>query len=142
MELALRRADTDREWLAGLDKCIERDSDLDVDKVFPFGLEGFDNRILHLLRLWKNYHGKLARSHGRAGVPFWIAMIREATQKRLEVSRHEKQMGHSIDGARSGWYKVIIEDERDSWDDDVMKDIYTGGEFLGGEEHWAKYRVL
>ncbi|RYN88120.1 hypothetical protein AA0119_g12115 [Alternaria tenuissima] len=31
IELAVREGDHGREWLASLDKCIARDSDLDVD---------------------------------------------------------------------------------------------------------------
>jgi hypothetical protein len=62
MELALRRSDHDREWLAGLDRCIAQDSSLKVNILIPYGPggnKGFDERILHLPVLWKTYHDQL-----------------------------------------------------------------------------------
>jgi hypothetical protein len=106
----------------------------------PDGVIKFDKRMLHLPVLWKKYHDQLAKGHDRK--PFWVARIREATQKRLEVSRGEKHRGYDADGARSGWYKDSIEHQTDSWNDDVLMDINSGGEFLGGAEHWAKFDVL
>jgi hypothetical protein len=52
MELALRRNDNDRGWLAGLDKCIADDSDLDIDFAMLCNMSsgmGMDGRILRLL---------------------------------------------------------------------------------------------
>ncbi|KAF1993820.1 hypothetical protein P154DRAFT_527481 [Amniculicola lignicola CBS 123094] len=95
----------------------------------------FDKRILHLPLLWKKYHDQLASGYNRVGKSFWIAIIREATQRRLEVSRGEKHRGYDADGAKSGWYKESIEERTDSWNNDVLIDAYTGGEFVGGEEH-------
>ncbi|KAF2113847.1 hypothetical protein BDV96DRAFT_688750 [Lophiotrema nucula] len=143
MELALRQKDRGREWLVGLDKCIIQDSDLDVDKVTagsPSGAAGFDMRILHLPVLWAKYHDQL--TSGRNGAAFWISMIREATTKRLEVSRGEKDRGYVDDGAKSGWYKEIIDERTDSWNDDVLMDAIHGGEYLGGNEHWSKFKLL
>jgi hypothetical protein len=62
VELALRQRDTDREWLAGLDRCAARDSDLDINVLMSETLgtdKGFDERILNLPLLWKKYHGQL-----------------------------------------------------------------------------------
>ncbi|PVH93239.1 hypothetical protein DM02DRAFT_733234 [Periconia macrospinosa] len=145
MELALRRSDNNREWLAGFDKCIENDSDLDVDAAMlgngSSGI-GIDERILHLPVLWKKYHGQLISGRFGVGGSFWIMMIREATQKRLEVSHGEEHRGYLVNGARSGWYRESIEEVSESWNDDLMMDISTDGEFLGGAEHWAQFNVL
>lgn len=145
MELALRQKDTDLEWLAGLDKCITQDSDLDIDKLMPDspdGGAGFDKRILHLPVLWKKYHDQLVKGRFGVGESFWVAMIREATQRRLEVSRGEKHKGYDINSARSGWDRDSIEEQSDSWNDDVMMDAHTQGEWLGGAEHWAQFDML
>jgi hypothetical protein len=143
MEVALRQRDTDREWLASFDKCITRDLGVDFNKFISRSLDGnvgFDKRILHLPFLWKKYHDQLASHRVRGGMSFWVAMIRNATQKRLGKSRGEDQDRDTL--ARSGWDKDIIDEQCDSWNDDVMMDDITGGEFLGGAEHWAKYDVL
>jgi hypothetical protein len=55
---------------------------------------------------------------------FWIANHREATQKRLEESRGEDQGRYAL--ARSDWDMNIIEERRDSWNDDVLTDICNG----------------
>ena len=143
MEVALRQRDTDREWLAPFDRCITRDSDLDVSKLTSGSLYGnvrFDRKILHLPFLWKKYHDQLTKRRFGEGMAFWVAMIREATHKRLEASHGENQNRHTL--ARSGWDEDIIQEQRDSWNDDVMMDVNTGGEFLGGVEHWARFDVL
>lgn len=140
MEVALRKRDTDREWLAGLDKCITQDSSLDVDKLMPSspdGIAGFDKRILHLPVLWKKYHDQLVGR--RNGSSFWVARIRDATQKRLEVSRGEKHRGYDADGARSGWDKNKIEEWTEHWNNDLMVEINAGGE---GLESYAKFHVF
>jgi hypothetical protein len=145
MELALRLRDTDREYYAGLDKCIANDSSLDIATLMPGGLnrsQEFDNRILHLPVLWKKYHNRLRTDRHGSGSSFWIANIREATQKRLAVSCGEIHKGYSVDSVKSVWDKDTIEQESDSWNEDVMMDTNTSGEFLGGEEHWAKFSVL
>ena len=144
MELALRKRNTDREWLAGLDKCITQDSGLDVDKLMPGipdGVAGFDKRMLHLPVLWKKYHYQLVQGPNGTGKPWWVAKIREATQKRLEVSRGEKHRGYDTDGARSGWDKDSIEEWTDYWNDEVMMDINSGDKLLG-PEYWAKFHVF
>lgn len=145
MEVALRLEDTDREWLAGLDKCIAKDSNHNIDKLMPLGLGRdveFDKRILHLPSLWKKYHDQLADRHVMFYQSFWVARIREATQKRLEVSYGKKHLGYDVDSARSGWDKEIIEEATDSWNEVVLMDTNTGGEWVGGEEHWSQFRKL
>jgi hypothetical protein len=145
MELALRARDNDREWFASLDKCIARDSTLDIDALMPGSLgggSGFDERVLHLPVLWKSYHDRLLKwDFGFAG-SFWIAMIREETEKRLAVSLGEIREGHSIDSTRSSWTGDTIDEQRESWNDDVSMDVFSHGDFLGGAEHWAKFKVL
>jgi hypothetical protein len=104
MELALRQSDTNREWLAGLNRCITRDSTLDTNMHIPNGLggsKGFDERILHLLILWKKYHSRLLANRNRCGGLFWVARIREATQKRLAVSYSKTHRGYGVDSAKS-----------------------------------------
>lgn len=143
LELALRQGDGSREWLAGLDQCIARDSGLEIDMHAPAGLRKsirYDERILHLPVLWKRYHDRLLAD--RNGKSFWVAKIREATQKRLAVSCGESHRGYSIDSARSAWDRDSIEEETDSWNDDVMMDHIHNGDWLGGAEHWAKFDVL
>jgi hypothetical protein len=145
MELALRPRDTNREWLAGLDKCIARDSSLDIDVLMSRGPgrhKEFDEKILHLPVLWKKYHDRLLECRIGDGGAFWIAQIRGATQMRLEVSCGESHRGYSIDSAKSAWDKESIDGQIESWNDDVMMDVITGGEYLGGQEHWAKFDVL
>jgi hypothetical protein len=145
MEVALRRSDSDREWLSGFDKCIINDSDFDVNEAAAGILSSgtkIDTRVLHLPVLWKKYHDQLTSGRFGVGGSFWIARIREATQKRLEVSTGKKHIGYDVNSAKSGWYRESIEERTESWNDDVMMDIDTEGEFLGGAEHWAKFKVL
>ena len=145
MELALRRSDYDREWLAGLDRCIAQDSSLNVNGLVPHGPSGnkkFDARILHLPGLWKKYHDQLLANRIGIGGSFWVARIREATQKRLAVSCGETPRGYSVDGARSSWDKESIEEQTESWNDDVMQDYLTAGKWVGGVAHWAIFNTL
>ncbi|KAJ6192274.1 hypothetical protein J3E72DRAFT_389772 [Bipolaris maydis] len=145
MELALRRRDIDRMWLAGFDRCISRDSNLDMSMLVFEGLgriNEFDERILHLPVLWKKYHDRLLANRNGVGGPFWVARIRDATQKRLAVSCGETHRGYSVDSAKGTWDRESIEEQTDSWNDDVMMDAITGGEWLGGAEHWAKFDML
>jgi hypothetical protein len=146
MELALRPSDSDREWLAKFDKCIARDSNIDINVLMPDGLgwsNQFDKRILHLPALWRKYHNGLLANHNNfGGGGFWVAKIREATQKRLAVSCGESHLGYSIDSAESGWDKEMIEEETEVWNDGLLDDAYHHGEILGGAEHWAKFDML
>jgi hypothetical protein len=105
MELALRHRDPGREWLASFDKCITQDLGYSNNKPLsgsPAVVAGIDSRIVHLPGLWKKYH-----DHGEES--FWVSMIREATQKRLRVSRREIHLRY--DSAKSGWHKEIIEEQ-------------------------------
>jgi hypothetical protein len=145
MELALRARDNNREWFASLDKCIARDSTLDIDALMSGGLgggNGFDERILHLPVLWKSYHDRLLKGEFGLAGSFWIAMIREETEKRLAVSCGEIREGHSIDSTRSSWSKATVDEQTESWNEDVSMDASSHGDFLGGAEHWAKFKVL
>ncbi|KAH7379116.1 hypothetical protein DE146DRAFT_761317 [Phaeosphaeria sp. MPI-PUGE-AT-0046c] len=145
MELALRQSDNDREWLAGLDRCIAQDSDLDIDVHIPAsfgGSKGFNEKILHLPSLWKNYHDCLLMNRNGFGGSFWVAQIREATQKRLAVSCGETHEGYGVDCAKTAWNRDSIEENTESWNDDVMMDHIHHGEILGGAEHWAKLDTL
>lgn len=145
MELALRHSDYDREWLAGLDRCIAQDSSLDVNVLMSYGVDGnkeFDERILHLPVLWKEYHGRLLSNRNRVRGSFWVANIREATRKRLAVSCGEIHRGYSVNGAKSAWDKDSIQEQTESWNDNVMMDSITAGNFLGSAEHWSKFSML
>ncbi|KAK7178168.1 3'-5' exonuclease [Paraphaeosphaeria sporulosa] len=96
MELALRRNDSHRQWLATFDKCIAKDSNLSLDGLLlgvGYGDVALDDRILHLPILWKRYHDLLTAHENNNGQSFWIAQIREATQKRLEVSCGKEHVG-------------------------------------------------
>ncbi|EMD87306.1 hypothetical protein COCHEDRAFT_1113482 [Bipolaris maydis C5] len=140
MEIALRQSDSHCEWLARFDTCIDRDSRLNTSTFSFKGVRGngFDKRILHLPFLWKKYHDQLT-TRSQWGMGFWISMIREATQKRLEAPRTEN---NSMNGPRSGWDLEFIEDQTESWNNDVEMDAYTNGEWLGGQEYWARFEVL
>jgi hypothetical protein len=145
MELALRPYDNQHEWLAGLDQCIGRDLSLGTNTPIVGGMGGvkeFDERILYLPALWKTYHDRLTSGGFGVGGSFWIAQIREATRKRLQVSQGETHWGYSIDGARSAWDKESIEEQSDSWNEDVVMDAQNYGEWVGGAEYWAKFEML
>ncbi|CAN9258929.1 unnamed protein product [Alternaria alternata] len=132
-----------REWLASLDKCITRDSDLDIDALIPddwIGINQFDARILHLPVLWKKYHDQLHASHyGFAGGGFWVAKIRTDTRLRLAVSCGETHYGYGTANAYSHWDKDRIDEETEIWNDAIMDSGCRGG--VGGE-HWAKFSLL
>lgn len=140
MEVALRESDGRREWLIGLNKCIEQDSELDNSNFMIEGVrrDCFDKRILHLPFLWKKYNDLLT-THEQWGMGFWISMIREATQKRLDAS---KDGNESMDSRRSGWDLEMIEDRTESWNNDVEMDDYTNGEWLGGQEYWVRFDIF
>jgi hypothetical protein len=141
MELALRRGDPGREWLAGFDKCITQDLGYNITKPLsgsPTVVAGIDPRILHLPGLWKKYHDQLVDG----GESFWVSMIREATQKRLGVSRGEKHLGYDVNSARSGWHEEVIEERTEDWNEGVLMDHRHNGDWLGGREYWAKFSAL
>jgi hypothetical protein len=143
IELAVRKSDHAREWLASLDKCNTRDSDLDIDALIPddwIGINQFDARILHLPVLWKKYHDQLHASHyGFAGGGFWVAKIRTDTRLRLAVSCGETHYGYGTANAYSHWDKDRIDEETEIWNDAIMDSGCRGG--VGGE-HWAKFNLL
>jgi hypothetical protein len=141
MELALRHGDPGREWLAGFDKSITQDLGYSVNKPLsgsPAMVAGIDPRIVHLPGLWKKYHHQLVGG----GQSFWVSMIREATQKRLGVSRGETHLGYDIDSAKSGWHEEIIDEQREDWNEDVLMDHRHKGDWVGGTEYWAKFSML
>lgn len=146
MELALRESDPNRQWLVGLDKCIAKNSRLDLQNLMLDGPDygvNLDHRILHLPSLWKNYQEQLGtRVCGVFTKSFWIAEVRQATKKRLEVSRGRHHAGHDVNSARSGWCKEYIEEQTEIWNEDVMMDSHHNGEWLGGEEHWRQFEAL
>jgi hypothetical protein len=131
MEVALRSGDNNREWLASLDQCIAKDSSRDNYGVGTNSNPDFDQRILHLPVLWKTYHDRLKGGQNA----FWVAQVREAMQKRLDVAMGKAHSGYSIETAKSAWDKDSIAVQRDSWNDDVLDDHVTKGESLGGAEH-------
>jgi hypothetical protein len=139
MELALRHRDPGREWLASFDKCITQDLNYSNNKPLsgsPAIVAGIDSRIVHLPGLWKKYHDQLVDGEES----FWVSMIREATQKRLRVSRRETHLRY--DSARSGWHKEIIEEQLENWNEDVLMDDRLNGEWVGGRKYWEKFSVL
>jgi hypothetical protein len=151
MEIALRKSDREREWLASfnkvikqIDKVITQHAFLDIyERVTLDLLTDFDLRTLHLPALWKIYHDRLVKGKFGNGGGFWVAMIREKTQERLEVARGEKKDGHGLgDAYSSGWYREYIETHSELWNEDVLDDVYSGGEFLGGKEHWSQFAML
>jgi hypothetical protein len=139
MELALRHRDPGREWLASFDKCITQDLGYSNNKPLsgsPAVVAGIDSRIVHLPGLWKKYHDQLVDGEES----FWVSMIREATQKRLRVSRREIHLRY--DSAKSGWHKEIIEEQLENWNEDVLMDDRLDGEWVGGRKYWEKFSVL
>ncbi|KAF2710764.1 hypothetical protein K504DRAFT_465815 [Pleomassaria siparia CBS 279.74] len=144
MELALRKNDPNYSWLAGLDKCIKKELGLDNDNGMLNRNVGFDRNILHLPALWKRYHHQLEHGGWMAGGSgsFWISMIRVATSKRLEVACGKKHDGYDVDSARSAWDEDLIEEQTDSWNENVSMDCAHSGEYCGGAEYWDCFRVL
>jgi hypothetical protein len=146
LEIALRPSDTDREWLAGFDKCIRRDSDPNIDLIVVNARGGsnrFDKRILHLPVLWRKYHDQLhANRNGFGDRSFWVAQIREETRTRLTVACGEERPGYNVDSALSPWDSDILDEKTESWNDDVWMDNRHNGEWVGGAGHWAKFEVL
>jgi hypothetical protein len=113
MELALRKGDKDRKWLYGLDECLSRGLDI-LPPYRADKYKEFDERILHLPALWK----------------------------RLAVAQGEHHRGYSVDSAKSAWDEDTIEQETESWNEDVMMDHIHNGEWMGGPEYWATFEVL
>jgi hypothetical protein len=143
MEVALRKDGRDRMWLASFDKCIAKDSSLNIDQETLQDLQtDFDPKIVHLPVLWKKHHSRLAEGRRRNRGAFWIAMIRDSTHERLEISRGKKQDHYGVGSGSTGWSQDWYETQTEIWDEDVFMDCKMGGEWLGGEAHWSQFAVL
>ena len=141
IELAVLEGNHAREWLVSLDRCISRDSDLDVNALMPddwTDVNQYDSRIPHLPVLVQNIPRPVTckplpiRPRG-----FWVsAKIWDDSQSQLAVSCGKTHWQYDADSAHSNWCRKCIDEETDTWDDELMHNEYHGGEILGAE-HWA-----
>jgi len=114
MELATRRDDHHKERLASWQKLIEQEQ-----VVLPLWKKDSstyfsDQRVLSLPQLWSKYHRRLTVD----GTAFWVAMVRQATKERL-LSTQPHDRTKNVLSSQSPWYEELIQDERDTWNDDV-----------------------
>lgn len=160
MELGTREGAKD--FLAGLDRCVEKDSTisptekkaLEVIKgngrrLFDPALGGrceiFNERpisqaiakycagdVTLLPDLFKVYFAKLDR-HGEA---FWEHHVLEATKERIRLSRSPTFDGILKSNARGPWVREFIEEAINQWNDDILDNALSCGddEFYGLEE--------
>ncbi|KAF2755967.1 hypothetical protein EJ05DRAFT_502441 [Pseudovirgaria hyperparasitica] len=140
MELTSRQRGRNGVWLAGFDKCIMAESKLDLNQIQFSDYGTFDKRILHLPILWGKYHALLLKL--KSGSKFWISEVRCATKKRLDFAHGKKHPGHNCEGARIWWDSTYLDEATDSWNEDILSDAYSGGDYLGGAEHWSLFNKL
>jgi exonuclease 3'-5' domain-containing protein 1 len=139
MELGTRNGPKD--FLAGLDRCVEKDSTISATEKKAWGLtkgntrrlfdpafggryEIFNERPIRpaiakycagdvtlLPDLFNIYNAKLSRP----GEKFWELHVLEATKKRIRLSRSPGFDGTSKNNARGPWDRESIEEAIDQW---------------------------
>jgi exonuclease 3'-5' domain-containing protein 1 len=157
MELGTREGAKD--YLAGLDRCVEKDSTISATEKKAWGLikgngrrlfdptlggryETFNERpipqaiaeycagdVTLLPDLFKVYSAKL----NRPGEAFWEHHVLEATAERIRLSRSPRFDGTSKSNARGPWDRESIEEAINQWNDDVLDNALSCGddEFFG-----------
>ena len=139
MEVALRKSDRQREWLASLDKCINQDTTQYREELNSNPKAEYEARIVHFPILWRKYHNRLVNGALGTRGGFWVAMMREATEGRLSGKKRSR---YARDTTASGWDSEYIDKHRKIWNEDVLEDASSGGDYLGGQEHWEQFDVL
>lgn len=165
MELGTRKGSKD--FLAGLDKCVVKDSTLSVvekqawelikgntRRLFDPALGGrydiFNERPIRqdikkycagdvtvLPDLFRIYDAKL----NQPGEKFWELHVLEATKERAKLSRDPEFDGASNPTTRGPWDRKTIEKAIDQWNDDVLDNALheEDDDFFGLEEYDDDY---
>ncbi|CAG8219518.1 unnamed protein product [Penicillium salamii] len=160
MELGTREGAKD--FLAGLDRCVEKDSTISATekkawklikdnglRLFDPALGGryevFNERpvpqaiakycagdVTLLPDLFKIYFAKL----NLPGEAFWEHHVLEATKERIRLSRSSGFDGTSKSNARGPWDRESIEEAINQWNDDILDDALSCGDndFYGLED--------
>jgi exonuclease 3'-5' domain-containing protein 1 len=161
LELALRQGS--KNYVAGLAKCIEKDSPVPdatkrswrymkdtVGRLYDpkrgGSYEVFNERpirqeilqycaqdVMLLPTLWKAYSVKLRQPDKGC----WRWMIREETQKRVTLSQSAHYDGQSQGKVYGPWDEHNIEQRMDSWNDDVMLMGVDEGMVLNENDEWV-----
>ncbi|KAJ5899122.1 hypothetical protein N7495_003866 [Penicillium taxi] len=149
MELGTRKGPKD--FLASLNKCVERDSKISLTekeewknikengrRLFEPTLGGqyevFNERpispdivkyctgdVIFLPDLFNKYYAQLSRP----GEAFWKAQVLEATKDRVRFSRSPAFDGNSKSNARGPWNRRAIEEAINAWNDDIMENALS-----------------
>lgn len=132
MELASRTGS--RKFLSSLADCIEKDSPISAAAKAEWCLikERGHKDVALLPSLYSVVNTKL-RSPGLA---FWRVTVREKTKDRIKLSQSPNYDGNSESNAL-GWSDETIDEERDSWNDDIIMEHLTGEYVLDENDEWV-----
>lgn len=164
LELATRKSS--RDYVAGLAKCIEKDSTASAatkkrwhrikdsvgrlyDPQRGGRYEVFNQRPLKpeilqyckqdvelLPTLWDAYSSTLRKPSNGP----WRSLIREATQDRIKLSQSADYDGQATSKVYGPWDTEMIEREIDNWNDDVMMWGVNAGDTLDENDYWVNTR--
>jgi exonuclease 3'-5' domain-containing protein 1 len=164
LELATRRSS--KGYVAGLVKCIEKDSTASAatkkawhrtkdsvgrlyDPQRGGRYEVFNERPLmteilqyckqdvELLPTLCDVYSSTLREPSNGP---WRALIREATRKRIQLSQSAGYDGQAKSKVHGPWDTDEIERKIDDWNDDVMMWGVNGGDTLDENDHWVNSR--
>ncbi|KAI1063144.1 hypothetical protein LB507_005551 [Fusarium sp. FIESC RH6] len=124
MELASRAVGQPKKRLAGLQKCIDRDSPSTYTT----------RRLGTFPALWKTYRQKL----GNPQKAFRLAAAREESQKRIEDSKRDT--GHQNEkhlGPFVWWDAECREDTMTEWTETCMEEYRVGDMELNDDAEWV-----
>jgi hypothetical protein len=85
-----------------------------------------------LLDLYSVYSAKL-RQPGQA---FWRVHVRETTKNRIKLSQRPGYDGNSKSKVL-GWDDQSIDQEIESWNEDIMMEAMAGTHVLNKDDHWV-----
>lgn len=161
MELGTRKGPKD--FLAGLSKCVEKDSTISAaekktweltksntrqlfDPAFGGRYDIFNERPIQpmiveycagdvtlLPDLFNTYNAKLCQS----GKKFWELHVLEATKERIKLSQSPSFDGASNTNARGPWDKESLEEAINQWNDDILDNALTEEDENLDEMFWA-----
>jgi len=150
MELATREGSKD--FVAGLAKCIEKESPISApakaewQRAKEVGRRLYDPKkggryeifnerpmrpeiirycagdVALLPGLYNVYNAKLCPP----GQAFWQAEVRQETKNRIELSQSPRYDGHAKSKARGPWTEWYIERAIEAWNDDVLQSAFGG----------------
>ncbi|OGE46844.1 hypothetical protein PENARI_c100G04175 [Penicillium arizonense] len=165
MELGTRKGPKD--FLAGLDKCVEKDSTISATEKKAWGLTKGNTRRLFdpafggrydifnerpirpaiakycvgdvtlLPDLFNIYGAKL----NRPGEEFWKLNVLEETKERIKLSRSPEFDGTSKSNARGPWNRESFEEGINRWNDDILDNALhcEDDDFYGPEDYDDDY---